>query len=241
MNRVSQNRLLLSLPPTALNALEAVSEFVHLEVHETLITPDEPINFVYFLESGVMSLVQPVRDRRRVEVATIGYEGMVGVQLASNVRQIKQLCFCQIEGTGLRVESAVFLRLLEDHREIAKLCQQYTMSLLDQVSHHVGCNQAHTVKERCAKWLLLSHDRCHRQDFVLTQEFLAIMLGVSRTLVNFVATDLAKANIIRYSRAKVTILDRGRLEQMSCPCYKAMTDYLSYTLNEEPGTGPVAS
>lgn len=185
----------------------------------------KPITFIDFPESGVVSLLQPMQDGSLVEIANIGNEGMVGVSLALGVARTGEIAFCQVEGTSWRIGADNFLVLTKQHSELHALCQRYAVTLFDQVARNTGCNRTHSIEERCARWLLLTQDRCHSNQFVLTQEFLSLMLGVSRSGVNLAAGILAKAQLISYVRGKVTILDREGLESVSCECYAELVSY----------------
>ncbi len=229
-----RNLLLRSLPLAIREAILNASELVHLDLRENLIEPNKPIRFVDFPESGVMSLLQPMDDGSLVEIANIGSEGMVGVTVVLGVRTIGEIAFCQVEGSARRIPTDAFLHLVKMYPELLSLCQRYAVTLFDQVARNTGCNRTHSVEERCARWLLLTHDRCHTNQFVLTQEFLSLMLGVSRTGVNLAAGILSKAQLISYVRGKITILDRAGLEAVSCECYEAMTSYFRQVMDAEP-------
>lgn len=220
-----KNLLLLSLAPDITQEILNQSELVHLDLREHIIEPNKTIGFIDFPETGVMSILQPMADGSLVEIANIGNEGMVGVTVALGVSTIGELIFCQVEGSAWRIPAKLFLPLLKNHPTLLSLCHRYAVTLFDQVARNTGCNRTHSIEERCARWLLLTQDRCHSNQFILTQEFLSLMLGVSRTGVNLAAGMLSKAQLISYVRGKVTILDRAGLEAVSCECYQAMTSY----------------
>ena len=229
----TRNLLLLNLSPEARKAILNVSENVHLGLRDNCIEPLKPIEYVDFPEMGVISVLTPMEDGTLVEIANIGKEGMVGVSVVMGVMSISEIAFCQVEGSTLRVKTSDFLPLVKKYPEIASMCQRYAITLFDQVARNAGCNRIHTIEKRCARWLLLTHDRCDKNQFVLTQEFLALMLGVSRTGVNIAAGVLAKANLITYVRGKMTILDRPGLEAASCECYTALGNYFEKTMSFE--------
>jgi CRP-like cAMP-binding protein len=225
------NLLLLKLKLPARQAFFRVAELVHMDLREALIEPDQSIEFVDFPESGVMSLLQPVSGGEQVELANIGYEGMVGLPVAFGVLSIGERCFCQVEGSAWRIKSEDFRRLQKQYPEVTELCQRYAVTLIDQLGRNAACNRFHVPEQRCARWLLQTNDRCHSNQFVLTQEFLALMLGVSRTAVNVSAGVLARAKLISYVRGKVTILDRPGLEKVSCGCYEALCAYFKLVMD----------
>jgi hypothetical protein len=225
-----KNLLLLKLKLPARQAFFKVAETVHFDLREALIEPHRAIEFIDFPESGVMSLLQPMSGGTLIELANIGFEGMVGLSVAFGVPSIGGKCFCQVEGSAWRVRSEDFKMLQKQYPEWTELCQRYAVTLFDQLGRNAACNRAHASEQRCARWLLQTNDRCHSNQFVLTQEFLALMLGVSRTAVNISAGALSRAKLISYVRGKVTILDRKGLEAASCDCYSALRNYYDQTL-----------
>ncbi len=220
-----QNLLLRSLPSEIWRAMIDKSELIQLDLHESVIKPNVAMTFVDFPESGVMSILQPMADGELIEVANIGNEGMLGVTALFNALEIGQTAFCQVEGKSHRIEMASFVELLNKHPLLRTVCERYAITLFDQLARNSGCFRTHEVDRRCARWLLSTHDRCHGKAFVLTQEFLSLMLGVSRTSVNQAAGALARAELISYVRGKVIVLDRKGLEQASCVCYSQMSAY----------------
>jgi CRP-like cAMP-binding protein len=217
-----KNLLLQRLPADIQQDILRHAELVHLDLHERVHEPDKEIKFVDFPNSGVWSLITPMEDKSLVELATVGREGMIGIPLLLDVRSNAQLVFCQVEGTAARIEAKAFHTLLEKHPEFDRLCRRYTLSVFDQVARNNGCNRLHSIEARCARWMLLTLDRCDGNQFPLTQEFLAAMLGVSRTGVNLAAGGLARRNCISYVRGRVKVLDRAELERTACACYNAM-------------------
>ena len=231
-----ENFLLRSLPPEIWRAVVDKSELVQLDLHESIIKPNIAMTFVDFPENGVVSLLQPMGDGSLVEVANIGNEGMLGVTALFDAFEIGETAFCQVEGKAYRIEIESFLELLKRYPILRSVCQRYTVTLLDQLSRNSGCFRTHPVEQRCARWILSTHDRCHRKTFVLTQEFLSLMLGVSRTSVNQAAGALAKAKLISYVRGKVVVLNRIGLEQASCVCYSEMSKYYEKIMRFKPPT-----
>jgi CRP-like cAMP-binding protein len=216
---IINNRLLRRLSTDVSSALLRVSDLIHLDLREPIYEANKPILFIDFPESGVMSLVRPCDDGTEVEVANIGNEGLVGMSVTLGVSSVADRAFCQVEGSSYRMATPAFLDIFANNLELRVVCHRYLATVLDQMSSNIGCNETHTVENRCARWLLLTHDRVMASSFVLTQEFLAIMLCISRTSVNKAAGDLAEKGLIRYSRGKITILDRPGLELASCGCY----------------------
>ncbi len=200
----------------------AASEPIHFNLREHVSEPNTNFQFVDFIESGALSFLTVMEEGSLVELATIGRDGMLGVCVALGTPAIAQLVYCQVEASGLRVPITAFQGLLTEHPELRDLCRRFAMALFENVSINIGCNRVHSIAQRCARWMLLSDDRCDSSSFVLTQEFLASMLGISRTSVNFAAGQLLRAGIISYTRGKISVLDRSALEALSCPCYESM-------------------
>jgi CRP-like cAMP-binding protein len=215
-----QNRLLRALSPAIRRRLVPLVELMPFNLKDTLIEHDVPIHHVYFPLQGVVSLVGTLADGTIVEVATIGHEGMVGLPLFLRATTIPFTAFVQIPGEGLRMEAAAFDSLVgEVNSDLHQLLYQYTQALFNQLGQHVIGNRMHPIRQRCARWLLTTHDRMGRDDFLLTHEFLAQMLGVRRVSVTQVAGQLQKAGLIRYHRGHIEVLDRAGLEAASCECY----------------------
>lgn len=227
-----RNLLLRKLSPPVRQAVLSAAEYEHVDMRESLIKPNKQIEFVDFPESGVMCLLTPMSDGSLVEIATIGKEGMIGVPVALGINSVGEVAFCQVPGTAWRIQSLRFQQLLEEHIELANLCRRYSVALFEQVAINTGCNRSHSNEERCARWLLLTRDRCDTDEFPITQDFLATMLGVSRTGINLVAGMFSKAKLISYVRGKMTILDRAGLEEVCCECYFKMRTQFSRVITD---------
>ena len=219
-----RNRLLTRLPPEDLEIISPDLEPVQLSLRKVLHEPFEPIEYVYFVEQGVVSLVNEPDDGNMVEFATIGREGMVGFPVLLGTHSVPSRAFVQIPGRALRMKTADFERALPRAPRLQKLLLRYTMALLNQIAQSTSCNRLHEVQERCARWLLQTHDRVDSDTFPLTQEFLALMLGVHRPTVSIAAAMLQKAGVIQYSRGQIAVIDRTGLEAASCNCYRLIRD-----------------
>ena len=218
------NGLLASLPPNEVKRLQRHFEPVDLPLRRELYAANRPIEHVYFLHTGVASLVRDMQEGDIVEIATIGHEGLVGIALVLGGSQMASRAFMQVPGEGVRIAADVFLNELESSPALHRRLLRYALALFAQVSLTAACNRTHTVERRCARWLLMTHDRVDSDAFLLTQEFLGQMLGVQRPTVSIAAGMLQKAGLITYSRGTVTVLDRKGLEEMSCECYRAILD-----------------
>ena len=217
---VPQNRLLRALSPTTGPQVLGTLHPVALRLNETLITRDAPITAVYFPLDAVVSVVSTFADGTMREVATIGQEGLVGVPRFLQADTMPFTAFVQVPGAALRMEATDFDRAVGTVGSAwAGVLARYTQAWCTQLSQHVVCNGHHRVVQRCARWLLQTQDRVGRAAFPLTQEFLAMMLGVRRPTVTAVARQLQQAGLIQYQRGVIHVLDRPGLEAASCECY----------------------
>jgi CRP-like cAMP-binding protein len=213
------NSLLARLPARSAARLERHFDKVSLELKEVLYEAGRAIRYVYFPLSGVISLIVPMQDGNAVEVGTVGNEGMAGTPLFLGADRSPTRVLCQIPGDALRMRGSFFVRELQQNRPLARTVGRYTQALLNVISQSAACNHLHSVEQRMARWLLMTHDRVDSDEFYLTQEFLAQMLGVRRASVTVVAGLLQRAGLIAYQRGHIRILDRRQLELASCECY----------------------
>lgn len=213
------NRLLRALPPDEYAWLSQHLEPVTLELRDVLARANEPFRHVYFIETGMASVVNTV-DAGMVEVGTVGNEGMAGLSVFLGVGGTPSETFIQVPGTARRMAADAFAAGADERPGLRRILHRYTQAFLTQVSQTAACNRVHELQERCARWLLMTHDRAGGADtFPITHEFLSVMLGVRRAGVTVAAGTLQKAGLIRYSRGRVTVLDRRGLEDASCECH----------------------
>jgi CRP-like cAMP-binding protein len=214
-------RILLALEPTERERLLTATSPVSLELKQTLLRRGDRIGTVYFPDTAVVSLLTTMDDGTSVEVANIGNEGIVGVSAFLGVDTLgARECFqVEVPGQARAMDVGVFLK--EAGRDpLRSLVERYIQAQFVQVAQRMACVALHSIPERCSRWLLLNHDRVGDREFPLTQEFLAQMLGVRRASVTQAAGALQNAGLIRYSRGRVTVLDRDGLENASCECYR---------------------
>lgn len=221
---VEDNTLLAVLSDDERARLGDVSEDVELHIRDTMYESNKLIDHVYFPYVGVVSIVTRMDDGTTIEVATIGREGFVGLPVFLGAGSTPGEAFCQVPGSACRVPAQVFRDEIERGGNLLRMVQRYTQAFFTQMAQSVGCNRAHPINERAARWLLMTHDRMAADEFELTQEFLAQMLGVRRAGVNAAAGMLQSAGFISYRRGHVTILDRAGLESASCECYAIIRD-----------------
>ncbi len=217
-----KNHFLGRLQPADYDALMRVSKIVTLKFRKRLLLQDEPVDAVYFPLTCMFSLLVTTVGEPQMELATIGREGIVGAAEVFQTKGAMGLNLIQIPGTAVCIEANAFRKVINDRPVVQRLIYEHLYSLLRQILFASACNRLHTMEERCARWLLMTHDRAGEDTFPLTQEFLSHMLGVRRATVNVATGMLKKAGFIRYVRGKITITDRRGLETASCNCYQAI-------------------
>jgi len=215
-----RNHLLAQLEPDELSRLMLCMELQDLGIRSVLYQPNTAITHAYFPESGVMSIVTPFEEGPSVEAITVGFEGVVGLPLILGANSSLTKAFCQVPGSVWAISAADFLKSVESSPRLSLLLRRYAQTVFDTMAQNAACNRLHTIEQRCARWLLLTHDRIDSDTFQLTQEFLAVMLGVRRPGVNLVAKTLQTAGLIDYKHGKITIINRTGLEKVCCKCYQ---------------------
>jgi len=216
------NRLLAALDGSERKRLQPQLEPVTLGYGEVLFEPRQEITHAYFVRRGVVAAVRDLGRGDGIAVASVGSEGMIGTSLVLGERTTASRALVHIAGSALRIEADVLLGALARRPGWRRLLQRYARALLNQVAQTAACNLLHTVDERCAKWLLLTHDRVGRPSFALPRELLAQMLGVRRPAASLAAGMLQRAGAITYIRGHVVVVDRVALEAISCACYWAI-------------------
>jgi CRP-like cAMP-binding protein len=218
------NRLLTSLPDDTFARLAADLKTLPLTRNKVFYRYGELVDHVYFPNGGVASVIAAGADGRLVEAATIGDEGMLGIEASfgEGARSQNDVTM-QVPHTNIEVLSAAaFRREVTRGTALQELIGRYGRALLGQMRQSAACNALHSIRSRCCCWLLQTHDRLHRDQFDLSQEYLAIMLGVRRQSVTAVALALQDSGAIAYTHGHMAVLDRARLEAGSCECYRAI-------------------
>jgi CRP-like cAMP-binding protein len=213
------NRLLARLPGEELDALRPHFEPVSLAHAQYLIAPHEPISYVYFPTTSLASLVTVLEDGSTVESGAVGREGMVGIPVLLDARMTPMETLVQIPGEAIRVKASAIKESFDRGGALHTLLHRYIHTLFVVASQSAACNRRHHVESRLCRWLLMSSDGIGSNELALTQEFLATMLGVRRAGVTQAALDLQEAGMINYTRGRINILDRERLEAATCECY----------------------
>jgi CRP-like cAMP-binding protein len=189
---------------------------------QVLYEPGDTIAHVYFPLDAVCSLLTLLDDGTTVEAAMAGVDGMVGLPLFLGLESDVVRTLAQVPGPAVRMTANAFRAALGQDGDLATVLRRYTQALMAQMSQSIGCIPRHPIEERCARWLLRTHDLVGADEFVLTQDFLSRMLGVRRASVTVAAGMLQQAGLIRYHRGRITILDREGLESASCECYRVI-------------------
>jgi CRP-like cAMP-binding protein len=215
------NRLLNRLPKSDYQSLIRSEKPVSLAHGDEIYREDKRggLSHVYFPTSGMISLTVLMENGKEVEAGTIGNEGMVGLSVAHDLDFSPTKAISQISGEGLRIPVSAFLKAMKPGATLDKLVRRYSAFSLRYASQTIACNLLHSVKQRMCRWLLMCCDRVDTEEFTLTHEFLAEMLGVRRQSVTVIAGTLQAASLITYRRGVIHILNRKRLEAASCECY----------------------
>lgn len=223
---MAQNLILSQVPSAESAKLAAFLKPVTFEQGAVLYEAGVPIEYTYFPLQGTLSAVVVMLDGRMIETATVGNEGLVGLPRPFMADRSPNRVLVQHPGRGLRIETKLLEREVERSSTLQHLFIRYQSAFYFQVSQSVACNGLHTLRERCCRWLLMTHDRAGDSDVKLTHEFLAVMLGVRRASVSETLQELQETSVLTYSRGSITILNRAGLEKQSCECYQRVaTEY----------------
>jgi CRP-like cAMP-binding protein len=221
-NSARANGILAALSKSGLETFANKLRPFSLEFGEILYEPDWNIEYVYFPMTGVISLLAVFEDGGSVEAGLLGAEGMLGASIALGAEKMPFQALVQSEGQALRMSAHDLKSLIQNDGALLDGILRFTNALFTQVAQTAACNRAHTLEQRLARWLLLTHDRVKGDEFQLTQDFLSRMLGVRRAGVSVAANALREMRTIDYKRGTVRVLDRTGLERVSCECYQVV-------------------
>jgi len=217
------NRLLAALPEEDYQRILPSLEPISLKIRDDLYELNEIIQYVYFPMSGMASILVSMGDGTMSEAGIVGNEGMIGLPVFLGAEKTPTKSFIRLPGTEIRRNGA-----------LVSILQRYTLAYQTMLAQNSACNSQHKISQRCARWLLLTHDRVGKDQFELTQEFLGQMLGVRREGVNSAMRTLQTTHAIHYSRGMMTIVDRAKVEQAVCECYGIITREYDHML-DTPG------
>lgn len=218
-----KNMILAALSQKEYKRLLPNLEFISLPLDVSLYRSGDAIDYVYFPDEGLVSLVTKMRNGTIIEVGLIGSEGMVGIPVLLGDNIAFEEAIVQIAGSAMRMRTDLLKESLRlNHSPLLTELLLYTRTLMKQVSQTAACNRLHTVEERFSRWLLMCHDRMESDELPLKQEFISQMLGVRRASVGSVAAGLQTRGVIRYSRGRINILKRKELEEAACECYRTV-------------------
>jgi CRP-like cAMP-binding protein len=218
---LSENQLLAALTVEERERLLPGLERVPLLLGDVIYEADEPIRYVYFPTSGVVSVLCTVDGGASIEAATVGTEGMVGIPAFLGVDASLNRALVQVAGEAMRMKAKGFRELADGNRRFHGLLHLYTYALMNQMSLSVACNRFHSVERRLARWLLMMQDRAQVNEFKFTQELISRMIGTRRPHVSTAVGNLHNTGLIRNGRGKIDILDRDGLMKIACGCYLA--------------------
>lgn len=235
-----RNRLLELLDQKDLDRLRPHLKPETFDYRQSLYEANSPILSVYFPIDGVASLVNTMANGAAAEVGTIGNEGIVGLPVIFGDRHAPTSAYIHVPGSGLRLQADVLSSEIDRSSTMRRIMLHYAHAFFNQVAQSAACNHFHSVEQRCCRWLLMTHDRVQSERFLLTQEFLGMMLGVRRTSVTAAASMLKRRKLIEYRRGHVTILNRTGIEKCACECYAVSKQefdrLLGYPLGSQRGS-----
>jgi len=216
------NRLLLALPKASLRRLQPALELRKTTKGDVINRVDRPVEYYYFVNSGLISLVKLMRDGRSVEIGVVGIEGFASPHTLFGINRAALESMVQVPGSAFRIRRDDLIRFMAADANLRNTLEQYALFAFSAIAQTAACNRLHYIEERCCRWLMIAHDSALSDTFQLTHEFLAMMLGVQRSGVSIAANFLQKAGLIRYQHGQVTITNRRGLEEAACECYAAM-------------------
>lgn len=234
------NVLLATLSDAGRAGLLKAAERVEHSVGTVVTAPEQLIEQVYFPETALVSLLCVLPDHSAVETAVVGREGMAPIAAFHGVDRTPEQGVVQVAGTLLRVDADVFRRLLPEEPKFVAALHRFSQALYTFAAQSSACNRMHSVAQRCARWLLATHDRLEADEFALTHLFLSQMVGVRRSSVTLAAEALRDAGAIAYGRGRIRIVNRSMLRQHSCDCYEIVRTTYNRLLDGIGGETPLS-
>ena len=215
---LQENAILAGLEDSERDSVQKGAALVELEVRHPIYGVEQSIREVYFPMDCVLSVVTQMEDGTQIEIGTIGREGTSGIPLLLGSTTTANESYCQVPGRAIKIAASLF-QSLRSNKKFRQLLDRYIQAYVNMLGQLAACNRLHHIYQRCARWLLMTHDRVGVRKIPLTHEYLAMMLGSQRSGVTVAAAMLQSAGFIRYSHGVVTILDREGLRGASCECY----------------------
>jgi CRP-like cAMP-binding protein len=238
LHRPFQNHLLAALPAAEFKRLEGDLELVQLALGEVLCESGSKLPYVYFPTTAIVSMLYVLEDGATAEVAIIGNEGMLGIFLFMGGETTPSRAVVQSAGSAYRLKADLMNAEFKRSGPLMHLLLRYTQALISQMTQTAVCNRHHSIEQQFCRWLLLSLDRLSSSSLTMTQGLIANMLGVRREGVAEAAGRLQRAGLIRYTRGKITVLDRPGLEQRVCECYAVVKREFDRLLTDIPPGDP---
>jgi CRP-like cAMP-binding protein len=224
-NRRVENKILLGIPDSEFGVIRPHLETMDLNSHDILHEAHAALQYAYFPNDGLISLVVVLADGKTVEAGIVGREGLTGIPALAGLSRSPLREVVQISGEGLRMRVETLRDLLAQAPRLRHALEQFSVVLGLQVAQTAGCNRLHSIEQRLARWLLMAQDRVKSPSLPITHDFLATMLGTDRPSVSLAAGVLQKAKVIEYGRGSVKILNRTELERIACECYGVIHRY----------------
>jgi CRP-like cAMP-binding protein len=221
---VVRNRILLALPSAVREQIASQSESIELASGHTLYLSGAPVHHVYFIESGLVSLIKTMEDGRCVEVAAVGPEGAVGLFAAHGFPSAVLDYVVQVPGSAWRVSTTIMRREMLAHQALQRGLSLHLFLIAEQMAQTAACNGLHSLEQRCCRWLLFAQDSSFTNEFKFTHAFLATLLGVQRSSLSIIAKQLRERGLITYRHGRISILDRPALETATCECYQLVRE-----------------
>ena len=220
----TNNFILDALPDADYNRLRRSLEPVQLALGEVLYQPQKPLEYAYFPINSMASVITGTLGGQSAEVGVIGNEGIVGIEALMGIDLSTKVVLMQVSDSAFRIKTEDIRKEFKRGGALQDLVLRFIHCFIEQISQTALCNRLHKIEERLARWLLMCRDRAQTDKLALTQEFLAIMLGAQRSDVTRAAVNLQESGFIKYSRGKITIVDRDGLENFSCSCYRVVRE-----------------
>jgi CRP-like cAMP-binding protein len=230
----NQNHLLAAMPAPEFDRLLPLLELVPMPLSEALYESGGRLNHVYFPTTSIVSLLYVMEDGASAEIAVVGNEGILGIALFMGGETTPSRAVVQSAGYGYRLKAGALKAEFNRGGAVMHLLLRYTQALITQMAQTAVCNRHHSVEQQLCRWLLLSLDRLPGNELTMTQELIANMLGVRREGVTEAAGHLQKKSLIRYSRGRITVLDRNQLEKVTCECYAVVKKEFDRLLSDIP-------